>query len=165
MKKKIYQLVTIECIGLFRSFQPPLAEEGDWYDPVLNPFSDNTYNNSNNSDSDADHYETIDEIQLAVAALARQEEEEEASNNEKSNVPKFDKKKKSSGYSKSGSGGAPKLRPPKPKRPTSVTCAHKHTVTTVETQTSFDKEESAVIPKIVISQNDQKNTSQEEAKT
>ena len=54
---------------IFRSFRPPLAEDEDWYDPMLNPFFDN---NCTESEGD-DHYETIDDVQLAVAELQRHE--------------------------------------------------------------------------------------------
>ena len=123
---------------------------------MLNPFSDNS-----NSECDGDsHYETIDDIQIAVAALAK--EEQEKSTNGKSNMPKVDKEKR---YSKIGNS-VHKVRPPRPKRPASVIRAEKHTMATVETQTSFEKEEceASVIPQIVISENDQTNTSQEETK-
>ena len=149
---------------IYRCFRPTPGEDEDWYDPTLNPFSDN---NLTESEVD-DHYETIDDVQLAVAEL--QKKEQALSDSKKPNMPKVDPENRtSSGYS--GIGGEvsqQKVRPPRPKRPASIISAEKQAVTSVETQTSFEKEETSntVIPKIVISENKQTNQpSAEEAKT
>ena len=80
-------------------------------------------------------------------------------------MPKVDKDKSSSGYSKIGDS-TNKVRPPRPKRPASIISAEKQTMATVETQTCFEKEgsETTVIPLIVIPKNDQTNSAQEETK-
>ena len=149
---------------IFRSFRPPLAEDEDWYDPMLNPFSDNNYTESEGDD----HYETIDDVQLAVAELQRQEQKCSDSQKPK-NMPKVNNKEKktNSGYSKIGGGASQKIRPPRPKRPASIISAERQEATSVETQTSFDQDESksAEIPKIVISENEQTKPSEEEGKT
>ncbi len=125
-------------LNSFRLFNPPKAEDEDWYDPMLNPFCDK----DNNSETEDDHYETIDDVQAAVAALVKREQE--ANSSVVTNVPKAEETKKmqDAGYSKVDSGR--KVRPPRPKkRPASVSAAaaNAQIVPTVETQTSFDKEE------------------------
>ena len=148
---------------IFRSFRPPLAEDEDWYDPMLNPFSDNNYTESEGDD----HYETIDDVQLAVAELQRQEQQRSDSHKSK-NMPKVNIKENrtSSGYAKIG-GASQKVRPPRPKRPASIISAERQEATSVETLTSFDQDESksAEIPKIVISEKEQTKPSEEEGKT
>ena len=149
---------------IFRSFRPPLAEDEDWYDPMLNPFSDN---NCTESEGD-DHYETIDDVQLAVAELQRHERQRSDSQKSKY-MPKVNNKEKrtNSGYSRIG-GTWQKVRPPRPKRPASIISAERPEATSVETQTSFDQDESntTVIPKIVISEKEQMmKPSEEEGKT
>ena len=150
---------------IFRSFRPPLAEDEDWYDPMLNPFSDN---NCTESEGD-DHYETIDDVQLAVAQLQRHDQQRSDSQKSK-NMPKVNNKEKrtnNSGYSRIG-GTSQKVRPPRPKLPTSIINAKRPEATSVETQTSFDQDESntTVIPKIVISEKEQiMKPSEEEGKT
>ena len=146
---------------IFRSFRPPLAEDEDWYDPMLNPFSDN---NCTESEGD-DHYETIDDVQLAVAELHRQQQQHSDSQKSK-NMPKVNNKEKrttNSGYSRIG-GTSQKVRPPRPKRPASIISAERPEATSVETQTSFDQDESntTVIPKIVISEKEQTTKPSEE---
>ena len=153
---------------IFRSFRPPLAEDEDWYDPMLNPFSDNNYTESEGDD----HYETIDDVQLAVAELQRHEEQERNDSQKSKHMPKVSncdnkEKRTHSGYSRIG-GASQKVRPPRPQRPASIISAEKQEATSVETQTSFDQDESktAEIPKIVISEKEQTMMpSDEEGKT
>lgn len=123
---------------------------------MLNPFSSNS---ESYGDDEDDHYETIDDIQLKVAALKQQQEK----NSEKSSMPKFEAEKDSK-YSKTGD--VQKVRPPRPKRPASLISSGTPTVAAVETQTSFDKVEgeNAVIPETVISKTNQEMSSQEETK-
>ena len=148
---------------IFRSFRPPLAEDEDWYDPMLNPFSDN---NCTESEGD-DHYETIDDVQLAVAELQRHERQRSDSQKLKNMPNDKEKRTTNSGYSKIG-GASQKVGPPRPKRPASIISAERPEATSVEPQTSFDQDESntTVIPKIVISEKEQMTKpSEEEGRT